>query len=118
MTSLAIRRLKAAVQVARAVSGLISRPLCLTFSRICSASLWAAAAGAATGVGIQYTAVNGGTDCTDSEGQWSTDCGIGADGAVLVRPDNHVAWRCSDCPADAAAALTAALEQVLARSQA
>lgn len=76
----------------------------------------AAAVAAATGVGIHCAAVDGGTDCADSDGQWAADCGIGADGAILVRPDNHVAWRCSDLPADASGALTRALQQVLART--
>jgi 2-polyprenyl-6-methoxyphenol hydroxylase-like FAD-dependent oxidoreductase len=40
--------------------------------------------------------------------------GIGADGAVLVRPDGHVAWRSRGAPARAGE-LTAALTQVLAR---
>ncbi|MFI6908330.1 FAD-dependent monooxygenase [Nonomuraea sp. NPDC050394] len=41
--------------------------------------------------------------------------GIGDDGALLVRPDDHVAWRCASPPADPAAALARALETVLSR---
>jgi len=32
-------------------------------------------------------------DVTDTEGQWTSVFGIEDDGAVLVRPDGHVAWR-------------------------
>lgn len=41
-----------------------------------------------------------------------TALGLGAGGAVLVRPDGYVAWRSAEAPADRAAALTWALGQV------
>ena len=41
--------------------------------------------------------------------------GIGASGAVLVRPDGYVAWRKRDFTPGAAAELTAALTTVLCR---
>lgn len=41
--------------------------------------------------------------------------GIETDGAVLVRPDQIVAWRSPALPADPSAALTAALDHVLSR---
>jgi 2,4-dichlorophenol 6-monooxygenase len=41
--------------------------------------------------------------------------GIGNGGAVLVRPDNHVAYRSTGPVADAATELGGALEAVLAR---
>jgi hypothetical protein len=40
---------------------------------------------------------------------------IGDDGAILVRPDGHVAWRTAALPADPAAALAEALDVVLGR---
>lgn len=40
--------------------------------------------------------------------------GIGPDGAVLVRPDGHVAWRCQGAPGDAEQQLQQVLAQVLA----
>ena len=40
--------------------------------------------------------------------------GIGAAGAVLVRPDGHVAWRAQGAPGDDQA-LAAVLTQILAR---
>jgi putative polyketide hydroxylase len=41
--------------------------------------------------------------------------GIGAAGAVLVRPDGFVAWRTPSLPARPAEALRGALNQILAR---
>ena len=32
-------------------------------------------------------------DLIDGEGTWSSAYGMTGDGAVLVRPDGHVAWR-------------------------
>jgi hypothetical protein len=40
--------------------------------------------------------------------------GLGEDGAVLVRPDGHIAWRCVGGPANAAA-LRHAVEQIVSR---
>jgi 2,4-dichlorophenol 6-monooxygenase len=54
-------------------------------------------------------------DLFDPRCQWVRHRGIGADGAVLVRPDRFVAWRslaASDAPREA---LAVALSQVLAR---
>jgi len=34
-----------------------------------------------------------GRDVADPEGAWSAQLGIGSEGALLVRPDQHVAWR-------------------------
>jgi 2-polyprenyl-6-methoxyphenol hydroxylase-like FAD-dependent oxidoreductase len=53
----------------------------------------------------------GGPELVDVSGQWLTTYGIDGDGAVLVRPDGHIAWRSSGAAADA----TATLEQVVAR---
>ena len=43
-----------------------------------------------------------------------TVSGIGATGALLVRPDKHVAWRTTEAPVAPAAALATALHTVLA----
>ncbi len=45
--------------------------------------------------------------------EWRAMCGVGADGALLVRPDQHVAWRADRLPADPAAALAGALTSIL-----
>ncbi|MEY2755349.1 MAG: 2,4-dichlorophenol 6-monooxygenase [Actinomycetota bacterium] len=41
--------------------------------------------------------------------RWSTICQLGPTGAVLVRPDQHIAWRAAEFSDDAAAALRATL---------
>lgn len=46
---------------------------------------------------------------------WAKEYGIGPSGAVLIRPDGHVAWRTQDAPASPDT-LRAALDTVLARS--
>jgi hypothetical protein len=39
-----------------------------------------------------YT-VGADADVRDPEGRWPAAYGVETDGAVLVRPDGHVAWR-------------------------
>jgi putative polyketide hydroxylase len=50
----------------------------------------------------------------DADRRWASAYGVPEDGAVLVRPDGFVAWRCEGAAADPAAALTAAMGQILA----
>lgn len=45
---------------------------------------------------------------------WAATVGLSATGALLVRPDQHIAWRADSIPGDAAAALTTALSHALA----
>ena len=40
---------------------------------------------------------------------WARTCDLAPDGALLVRPDHHIAWRAEHLPTDAAAALAQAL---------
>ncbi len=56
-----------------------------------------------------------GRDFADPEGAWARVCEIGPDGAVLVRPDQHVAWRSLCAPREPAADLLAAARHVLCR---
>ena len=51
----------------------------------------------------------------DLTGDWARVREVRDSGAVLVRPDHHVAWRCEAGVADATAQLRRALTQVLAR---
>jgi len=54
-----------------------------------------------------------GGDVADPDGWWSTIAGMSAHGALLVRPDQHVAFRARGAVADPAAALRRALAAVL-----
>ena len=55
---------------------------------------WSAAATSASDkFGIPITVPAIGTELLDTDGQWARVREIGEDGAVLVRPDQHVAWR-------------------------
>jgi hypothetical protein len=52
----------------------------------------------------------------DGDAAWADAYGVADDGAVLVRPDGHVAWRCAagvDAPPEA---MQAALDGVLGRA--
>jgi 2,4-dichlorophenol 6-monooxygenase len=51
----------------------------------------------------------------DVTGEWSTRREIGDRGALLVRPDRHIAWRYANRPGDPRAALRSALLTVLGR---
>jgi len=53
----------------------------------------------------------GGAVLADASGEWLAKYGIDADGAVLVRPDGHIAWRSASAAADP----VATLEQVVRR---
>lgn len=45
--------------------------------------------------------------------QWSALCSVGADGALLVRPDQHIAWSVERVPHDAPGALGGAISATL-----
>jgi 2,4-dichlorophenol 6-monooxygenase len=96
------------------------------FVLFCANPDWVAAtrsAAAATGLPVRAVLVDAplpaGTPadsaiaCQDRRGDWSRLREVGVDGAVLVRPDTHVAWRVQARPGDPAAALLAALHQAL-----
>jgi len=56
-----------------------------------------------------------GRDVRDEDGAWTLALGIGDDGALLVRPDQHVAWRAARGAADPEAVLREAFARVLGR---
>jgi 2,4-dichlorophenol 6-monooxygenase len=56
-----------------------------------------------------------GRDFVDVDGAWGRVAGMATDGAILVRPDQHVAWRAAGGVADPRAALAAALRRVSGR---
>lgn len=55
-----------------------------------------------------------GADAVPLDGSWAECSGIGASGAVLVRPDGHVAWRTRALPSDPAVALGDAFAKIAA----
>jgi 2,4-dichlorophenol 6-monooxygenase len=62
---------------------------------------------------ITVVEIGEGADYRDAEETWSRLAGVGKGGAVLVRPDNHVAWRA--VAGSSADAVTHAIYHVLAR---
>jgi 2,4-dichlorophenol 6-monooxygenase len=75
------------------------------------AAVWRHAAKAVTGAPLTVVEVGGAF--ADPAGEWASVRGTAPDGAVLVRPDRHVAWRTAAAPADPAAELTAVLRRLL-----
>ena len=65
-------------------------------------------------LGIQIDSYLVGGPGLNDDGGFARTYGLASDGAVLVRPDGHVAWRSANGPATNAA-LGAALTQILAR---
>ncbi len=53
-----------------------------------------------------------GIDARPRDDTWRTTCGVEATGALLVRPDQHVAWRAASLPDEAGAGLAAALTTI------
>ena len=76
---------------------------------------WAEAAASVSTLPISQVRV--GIDAELPDDAWRTTCGVEATGALLVRPDQHVAWRAVSLPDAPAADLTAALATVLGDSK-
>ncbi len=77
---------------------------------------WAKAAaevGKRLGVAVTTAAIGPGCDYSDPTGRWQRVCGIADDGAILVRPDNHVAWRKAGGVADPGDELRRAFASIL-----
>jgi 2-polyprenyl-6-methoxyphenol hydroxylase-like FAD-dependent oxidoreductase len=68
---------------------------------------WAKAIEGIVGVPLRHVCV--GDDAIDPDGHWAEVCGLEPGGALLVRPDQHVAWRVRALPPDPGAALREAL---------
>jgi 2,4-dichlorophenol 6-monooxygenase len=79
---------------------------------------WAQAAGQVArelGVPLAAVVIGPGRDVTDLYFDWSRRREVGEDGALLIRPDKHVGWRCASLPADPRRALRDALAALLSR---
>jgi 2,4-dichlorophenol 6-monooxygenase len=77
---------------------------------------WRAAAARvteATGVEVLAAGVGSGCEYGDLDGVWTALSGIAADGAVLVRPDNHVAYRSATAVPDPRQELHDVMSQIL-----
>jgi len=74
-----------------------------------------AAAKAAERFGVKIAVAAIGKDYRDAEGQWAEVREIAHDGAVLVRPDNYVAWRSMTSAGDATDILVNAVATLLHR---
>ncbi|MFF7388929.1 FAD-dependent oxidoreductase [Streptomyces scabiei] len=67
------------------------------------------------GLEIATAVIGPGQEYEDPYGDWARLREIGDSGALLVRPDNHVAFRRQDATGDVTAALRDALRQILGR---
>jgi 2,4-dichlorophenol 6-monooxygenase len=68
-------------------------------------------------VPVQTVVIGPGREVTDLYFDWSRLSGVDEDGAVLVRPDKHVAWRSHALAADPEAELMSVLTSVLSREE-
>jgi 2,4-dichlorophenol 6-monooxygenase len=73
---------------------------------------WAEAIRDLPGVPVRH--VRAGEHFTDPDGHWSEVCGLEPTGALLVRPDQHVAWRARSMEANTGAALRDAIATLVA----
>jgi putative polyketide hydroxylase len=70
------------------------------------------------GVSIDVRSIgarNIGADLRDVDGRWAELTGLAPDAALLVRPDDFVAWRADTLPESPENALSGALSRILAR---
>ena len=72
---------------------------------------WAAAIARADRPGLAQIRI--GRDARPEDGAWASACGMDEGGALLVRPDQHVAWRAASLPEDPTDALLRAVDQIL-----
>jgi hypothetical protein len=72
---------------------------------------WAAAASLVSDVPLQYVALDP-VQLLD-EARWAEESGIGSNGALLVRPDQHVAWRAASLPKDTSSVLREVIAQIV-----
>lgn len=79
-----------------------------------------AARAVADQLGIELPVISVGPDGSDAHdiyADWYYMNGVQEDGAILVRPDNYVGWRCDAMTETPAQSLLSALSQILARPE-
>ena len=69
-----------------------------------------------SGVSIDVCRIGPGTDICDVDGQWVKLTGLSAESAMLVRPDDFVAWRADVVAESPRRELESVLRRILARS--
>lgn len=69
------------------------------------------------GLDVTTVVIGPDRDITDLYFDWDRVRGIAEDGAILVRPDKHIAWRVETLPSDPAGDLETALSAVLSRER-
>ena len=67
----------------------------------------------ALGIPLESYAIGPNANLIDTEGDWVRTYQVEHDGAVLVRPDGHVAWRSRTCVADPPGVLADVLRAIL-----
>lgn len=75
-----------------------------------------AATSTSTALGVPITDRSISDYSTNSVGAWEEATGLKPDAALLVRPDDFVAWRADELPADPETTLRQALSAILGRS--
>jgi len=87
----------------------MGQPLLITGNK---GEAWVAAASAVSesqGYALRTMSLNADEGPADVQGLWAAERGLTPEGALLVRPDNHVAWRSAGRSPDPRAALLDAL---------
>ena len=69
------------------------------------------------GLPLNVVTIGGPEGWGDPAGEWQTVCEVSSSGAVLVRPDQYIAWRCVDIENDPKTVLSAVLEALSHPSQ-
>ena len=110
------------VWVEKATQKLSSLDLCgkgrFTLITAIGGDAWIEAARAvsnATGLDITTVKIGPGCDYEDPYGDWAEAREVGDGGCVLVRPDQHVAWRAKKRSADALGELSRVFETILGK---
>lgn len=75
----------------------------------------ATAVAEALGIKLVHAAIGAAHGYVDADGAWKSLREISEQGALLVRPDHHVAWRSQGAVGDARQALESALKSLLGR---
>jgi 2,4-dichlorophenol 6-monooxygenase len=78
----------------------------------------AAKVSAELGVAVVAVVIGAGRAVTDLYYDWAKVREVDESGALLVRPDKHIAWRSMTMPADPRGALYDALARILGRQRA